>query len=79
MSGQNNQLPWDPKKARPTSPILRTHMKKVIENMLESNIIERSQQPWGGNIALIQWKIDKKLEEKWNKDKQKFNRRKTYI
>jgi hypothetical protein len=64
MSKQNNQLPWNPKRARPISPILRTHMKKAIENMLESNIIERSQQPWGENIALIQWKIDKKLEEK---------------
>jgi hypothetical protein len=64
MSGQNNQLPRDPKKARPISPILRARIKKAIEIMLESNIIERSQQPWGANIALIQWKVDKKLEEK---------------
>jgi hypothetical protein len=64
MSEQNNQLPWYPKKARPISPIGRTHMKKAIKNMFKTNIIEKSQQPWGENIALIQWKTDKKMEEK---------------
>jgi hypothetical protein len=38
---------------RPSSPIIRAHLKKAVDNMLKFKIIEPSQSPWGANVMLV--------------------------